>query len=130
MSRSVVTFPTPQEVVPEYSRALEREGLSYNTLRYWTQGSDPEYQRALPKQKHPHLPMSRGTGLWDSSVEKLPKKHLPFTVAWMFGIPPGPEGTSLSIPSPQMEAETTGQGSGRKGLRPLKVIVKQATEWD
>ena len=80
MSCSVVTFPTPQEVVPEYSCALERESLSYNTLRYWAQGSDAEYHRAPSEQKHSHSPVFRGTGLWDSSVEKFPKKLLPSMV--------------------------------------------------
>lgn len=64
MPRSVVTFPAPQEVVPEYGGALEREGLSDCALGYVAQGSDPEYHRALYGQKHPPLPMygAQGSG--------------------------------------------------------------------
>jgi len=51
-----------------------------HTLRYWAQGSDAEYHRAPSEQKHSLSPVFRGTGLWDSSVEKFPKKLLPFMV--------------------------------------------------
>lgn len=48
----------------------------------------------------------------------------------MLDNPPSPKGTSLPIHIPRWKLGPQGQSSGRKGLRPLRVRVKQAREWN
>lgn len=75
MSCSVVTFSTPQEVVPEYCCALGKEMACQTTsLETGLENLTPSTTKPLPEQKRPHFPVYRGRGLWDSSDKEVPQK--------------------------------------------------------